>query len=131
VTDDAFDLELATTTLLGENKDVKTLLKVLVSQLAEPLGERLRVERQGGFLRKSDDVRSIRVGLQDEDFEATLKGGSVECTIGHSSGGIRIRSQKVGMDVWLRRLLGSLQAEAEHSQAARLALENVVIGGQA
>ena len=35
------------------------------------------------------------------------------------------------MDDWLRRLLGALQAEAAHSQTARLALENIVIGGPA
>ena len=33
--DDAFDLELATTSILGDNKDVRMLLKALVGQLAE------------------------------------------------------------------------------------------------
>ena len=59
-----------------------------------------------------------------------MKGGTVTCMVGHSSGGIRIRREQVDMDQWLRRLLGALQTEAVHSQAARLALENMVIGGQ-
>ena len=33
------------------------------------------------------------------------------------------------MDTWLNRLLTVLKAEADHSQAVRLALENIVIGG--
>jgi hypothetical protein len=49
--------------------------------------------------------------------------------IGHSSGGIRIRSEAVDVDGWLARLLAALEAEAAHSQAVRLALETIVIGG--
>ena len=129
MTDDAFDLELATTSILGDDRDVRTLLKVLVSQLSGPLGDRLQVERQGGFLRRSDEIKSVRVSIGGEDFEADVQGSGVACLVGHSSGGIRIRSEKVEMDQWLRRLLAELQAEAAHSQAARLALENIVIGG--
>jgi hypothetical protein len=129
VTDEAFDMGLATTSLLGDNKDVRILLKVLVTQLAEPLGDRLQVERQGGLLRKSDEIKSVRASIGGEDFQAVVKGGAVASTIGHSSGGITIRNETVGMDVWLRRLLNALQVEAAHSQTARLALENIVIGG--
>jgi hypothetical protein len=129
VNDDSFDLELATASLLADNHDVKTLLKVLTAQLSGALGDRLKVERQGGLLRKSDEIKSVLVPVGTEEFSADIKGGSVNCTIGHASGGIRIRSEQVGMDEWLSRLLKSLQAEATHSQAARLALENIVIGG--
>jgi hypothetical protein len=58
-----------------------------------------------------------------------VDGAVLRCTIGHSSGGIRIRSEKVDMDTWLARLLTVLKAEADHSQAVRQALENIVIGG--
>jgi hypothetical protein len=129
VTDDAFDLELAATAILADNHDVRVLLKLLVAQLTGPLGDRLHVERQGGFLRKSDDIKSVRALIGQDDFGADVKGPSVVCTVGHTSGGIRIRSEQVEMDDWLRRLLASLQTEAAHSQAARLALENIVIGG--
>ena len=33
------------------------------------------------------------------------------------------------MDTWLNRLLAVLKVEADHSQAVRQALENIVIGG--
>jgi hypothetical protein len=131
VSDDAFDMEMATAALLGDNKDVRVLLKLLVKQLSGTLGERLTVERQGGLLRKSEEIKSLRISVGDQDFEAQVSGADVETTVGHSSGGIRIRSERVGMDDWLHRLLAALQAEASHSQAARLALENIVIGGPA
>jgi hypothetical protein len=131
MSDQSYDLELAAASMLGDSRDIKTLLKVLASQLREPLGERLQVERAGGLLRKSDEIKTVKASVGAREFEASVQGGGVTCVVGHSSGGIRIRSETVPMDEWLRRLLGELQVEAEHSQAARQALENIVIGGTA
>jgi hypothetical protein len=128
---DSFDLELATAALLGDDQDVHTLLRVLARQLSDALGDRVRVERAGGLLHKSDQVRSIQVAINDNEFRADTQGGGVTCSVGHASGGIRIRSERVEMDDWLRRLLSALQTEAAHSQVARQALENIVIGGPA
>jgi hypothetical protein len=129
--DEAFDLDLATTSLLADNRDIQALLRVLVKQFSSAFGDRLHVERKGGLLRKSEEIRSIEVALGNDDFLADASGSSLICSVGHSSGGIRIRSQKVEIEEWLRRLLGALQSEAAHSQNARLALENIVIGGPA
>jgi hypothetical protein len=125
----AFDLSMAVSQLASNSTDLRIMLKLLVAQLADVLGNRIAVERAGRF-RKSDDIKSVRVALGDDTLEAVVEGASVRCTIGHSSGGIRIRSEQVGMDVWLTRLLSTLQAEAAHSEQTRLALENIVIGGQ-
>lgn len=67
--------------------------------------------------------------MANDQFEAVINGGDLRCTVGHVSGGIRIRNEIVDMDQWITRLLQALQAEAAHSDAARLALENIVIGG--
>ncbi|HWG75124.1 MAG TPA: hypothetical protein VG184_13825 [Acidimicrobiales bacterium] len=128
---DAYDLELATASLLADGKDVHILLKVLVQQLSGAFGERLKVERKGGLLHKSDEIRSLEVAIGNDYYQAEVRGGGVACRVGHTSGGIRIRSEQVDMDDWLRRLLGALKGEAAHSQSARLALENIVIGGPA
>ena len=128
-TGDAFDLELAAAQLRADSGDVGILLKVLVDQLADALGPRLQVQRAGGRFRKSDEIRSLRITMEDDQFDAEVDGPTLRCTVGHSSGGIRIRSEKVDMDTWLARLLAALRAEADHSQAVRLALEHIVIGG--
>jgi hypothetical protein len=128
--DESFDLELAAASLRADGTDVHVLLKVLVDQLSDALGDRLRVERSGGRFRKSQEIKSLSVAMGDDQFEAVVEGPSLRCTIGHASGGIRIRSQSVTLDEWIARLLGALQAEAAHSQSARLALENIVIGGR-
>jgi hypothetical protein len=126
--DAAFDMSMAVSQLASNGTDLRIMLKLLVGQLAGVLGDRMTVDRAGRF-RKSEDIRSVRIVLGDDALEAAVEGASVRCTIGHSSGGIRIRSEQVGMDVWLTRLLTTLQAEAAHSEQARVALENIVIGG--
>ena len=128
-TDDSFDLELAAASLRADQADVRILVKVLADQLGDALGSRLVVQRSGGLFKKSDEVRSIRITLEDDQFDAEVDGTTLRCTIGHSSGGIRIRIEKVGTDEWLERLLAALKAEAANSQAVRQALENIVIGG--
>jgi hypothetical protein len=70
----------------------------------------------------------VQVTLGDDTLRADVDGPTVRCSIGHSSGGIRIRSEQVGMDAWLTRLLTILHSEAAHSEQTRLALENIVIG---
>jgi hypothetical protein len=127
--DPAFDLSLAVSQLASNSTDMHIMLKLLVSQLSDALGNRLMVERAGGRFRKSDEIKSVRITLGDDTLEAAVDGPSVRCSIGHASGGIRIRSEQVGMDVWLTRLLSTLQAEAQTSEQTRQALENIVIGG--
>jgi hypothetical protein len=123
------DLELAAASLRADGSDVRILVKVLVDQLADALGSRLEVKRAGGRFRKSEEIRSIRIAAGDDQFDAGVDGTMLRCTVGHSSGGIRIRSEQVGVDEWLARLLATLKTEAAHSQAVRQALESMVIGG--
>jgi hypothetical protein len=127
--DDAFDLDVAASTLQSNSTDVPMMLKLLVAQLGDVLGDRLTVERAGGFLRKSDAIKSVEIGVGADVLRADVSGASVRCTVGRSSGGIRIRTEQVSMDEWLKRLLRGLQAEAQHSEGARVALEKIVIGG--
>jgi hypothetical protein len=124
----AFDLAMAVSSLQSNSTDSRIMLKLLVSQLAEVLGGRIVIERAGGRFRKSEEIKSVQITLGDDTLRADVDGATVRCTIGHASGGIRIRSEQVGMDTWLTRLLTILQSEASHSEQTRLALENIVIG---
>lgn len=128
--DPSLDLDLLASSLQADGGDVRLLLKALVSRLSGALGDRLRVERAGGLLRRSDEIRRVTVQLGDETLDAAVQSGSLECTVSRSSGGIRIRSARVSMDEWLRQLLGALRTEAATSSATRQALESIVIGEQ-
>ncbi len=125
---DALDLSMAVSQLSSNSTDLRIMLKLLVSQLSDALGDRITVDRAGRF-RKSDEIKNVRIVLGDDTLEAAVDGGSVRCSVGHSSGGIRIRSEQVSMDAWLTRLLSTLQSEAAHSEQTRQALENIMIGG--
>jgi hypothetical protein len=125
---DGFDLELAISSLQSNSTDVRIMLKVLAEQLAGVLGDRMQIERAGGRFRKSDEIKSMQIVLGDDTLRAEVEGATVRCSIGHASGGIRIRSEQVGMDAWLARLLSTLHNEATHSEQTRVALERIVIG---
>lgn len=125
--DTDLDLDLLASSLRADDGDVRVLLRALVTRLSGALGERLSVERVGRF-RKSEEIRQVSIHLGDDQFDATVDRGSLECTISRSSGGIRIRSIRVGIDEWLRRLLGALAEEAATTEATRVALESLVIG---
>jgi hypothetical protein len=128
-TDDAFDLDMAAAMVQSNATDVHIMLKVLAGQLADVLGPKVVVDRAGGLLRKSEAVKALEVTLGDDVLRAQVDGPSVRCSVAHSSGGIRIRTESVDLDTWLRRLLVALQEEAAHSEVARQALERIVIGG--
>ena len=127
------DLEMAAAAVLADNKDVRLLLRALGNNLKEALGDRVEVAHApGGVLHhRSDDVTRITVHLDQDDYEVQLERGALRCTVGRSSGGIRIRSEQLPVEQWLTRLLGSLQQEAVNNQSARAALQNVIIGGGA
>jgi hypothetical protein len=128
-TDDAFDLDMAAAMVQSNATDVHIMLKVLAGQLSEVLGPKVVVDRAGGLLRKSEAVKALEVTLGDDVLRAQVDGATVRCSVGHSSGGIRIRTESVDLDTWLKRLLVALQEEAAHSEVARQALERIVIGG--
>lgn len=127
--DEAFDLDMAAATIRANSSDLRIMLKALVTQLGDTLGERLQLSRAGGLLRKSQDLKGVQVTLGDDVFTAEIQGSSVQCAISHSSGGIRIRNERVDMDSWLKRLLKALEAEATYSDSAREALQRIVLGG--
>jgi hypothetical protein len=125
---DSFDLDMAIATLQSNSTDTRIMLKLLIGQLTEVLGDRIAVERAGGRFRKSEEIKSVQITLGDDTLRADVEGAGVRCSIGHASGGIRIRSEQVDMDAWLARLLTTLHKEASHSEQTRLALEHIVIG---
>ena len=127
--DDSYDLALAAATLRSNAPDVHALVKALCAQLGDTLGERLRIERSGGRLRRSEAITALHITLGADAFDAVVEGSTLRCVVAHTSGGIRIRTETLDTDAWLVRLLGALRDEAVHSESTRRALENIVIGG--
>ena len=95
--DAAFDLSMAVSQLASNSTDLRIMLKVLAGQLSEVLGHRVAVERAGGRFRKSDEIKSLRSPWATTSSRPRRRAvGALH--VGHSSGGIRIRSEQVEMD---------------------------------
>ncbi len=127
--DDSYDLNMAAAALRSNSTDVRQLVRALCDELSDTLGDRLKVQHGGGRFHKSEDISSVQISMANNLFEASIDGASLNCTLGHISGGIRIRSETLSVNDWILKLLESLRDEAAHSDAARLALEKIVIGG--
>jgi len=129
--DDALDLELAAAQLSADATDVAILLRSLVDRLEDALGDRMVVQRRGGGLRRRSkpQIEGMEVTLGQDIFTARLRGGALDPAIARVSGGIRIKTESVPLEEWLRRLLQALSVEASRNSLTRQALENIVIGG--
>lgn len=125
------DMQMAAAALLADSKDVKMMLRVLARTLQSTLPERVEVTRPtGGLLhRQSEEIKAVTAHLGQDDYVAELEGHGVKCSVGRSSGGIRIRNEEVPVEQWLTRLLDALQVLAVENQSARAALQNVIVGG--
>ena len=124
---DAFDLDLAAASLGADEPDVRIMLGQLVARLVS-LGERMKVERTRGLLRKGGEIRRLEIAIGRNEFVASMESGAPEFRVGLVSGGIKIRTETLDADAWLKALIGALQEEAAHSATSREALEAIVIG---
>src|SRR5579875_519923 len=91
---DALDLDLAVASLAADGRDTELMVRLLVERLAGALGERLRVERGGGLLRRGDAIRRVAVRVGDDELVAELGGGAPRFTVGRISGGVRTRPER-------------------------------------
>jgi hypothetical protein len=126
---DAFNLDLAISSLSSDRSDTQLMMRLLTERLGVALGSRLRIERVGGLLRKNNVIRRVEVRIADDELVAELHGSAPTFSIGRVSGGIRIRTERIDADGWIRALLEALRDEAHHSATTRQALESIVIGG--
>jgi hypothetical protein len=115
--------------LAGSSSDSKILFRVLARDLSETIGERVAVERAGRFGKSANEIVAITINLGSETFQLEQANEGLRCTIGVTSGGIRIKSEHPDVAEWARRLAAALQKQAASSEASRQALERLLIGG--
>jgi len=56
---DAFDLDLAVSSLAADGDDNQLMMRLLTERTDSVLGGRMRIERGGGFVRKSNTIRRV------------------------------------------------------------------------
>jgi hypothetical protein len=124
--DGSFDLDMVAASLRADSADTDSFFEVLGMKLADALGERVTLEREGGLFRKEKKVNRIVVVLGDLAFEASRGKGSIQCDMRKRVRGIVLSSESLDLDTWLLRLATKLAQEADQSASARAALANLL-----
>lgn len=122
----ASTVDVLSAALRADAADTDTFFQVLAAKLADALGERVRLERGGGRIRKDPRVKRVEVRLGDELLQAERDGGSVRCSVKREVRGIVLRTEQVALDQWLAALAAKLSEEAGRSAATRAALEGLL-----
>ncbi|MGH9207671.1 MAG: hypothetical protein ACRD1G_14140 [Acidimicrobiales bacterium] len=117
------DLELLSAALRADTADLDVFFEVLGTKLTGVLGDRVRIERQGGGLRRGHRLNVISVHLGDDRLELSGRKGVIVARIAHEVRGVVLRTEEVDLPEWLDRLVQDLEAESRRSASTRAALE--------
>ncbi len=120
------DLDALAASLRADASDTGVFFQVLAAKLLDAMPGEVDVEREGGLFKKDHHAKRIVVRAGDDVFEAELRRGAVACRHAHAVRGITLRSEELGLDQWLRALVGVLAARAQDSAAATAALRSLV-----
>lgn len=120
-------LDTVAGSLRADSSDTRTLIEALARKLEAALPNQTVVERKATrpFSRAKRVVR-ITIGLGETDYTLSMVAGSARATRSKTVGGIVIRNEDLSVDEWLSSLTAALDAEAKHSEAARIALERLL-----
>jgi len=127
--DDGFDMVAAQ--LRSDASDTETFFKVLASKLSDALGERVKLERAGGLLKRDRAVSGLELDLTSAGAGTVFaarreRGGSVACTVARRVRGIVLSTKEVPMSEWVDELVAALGEEAKRSEQTWKALHGLV-----
>jgi hypothetical protein len=120
----AGDLDLVASALRADAGDVDVFFDVLVGKLEQVLPGQVDVER-GGFLGRGKPERVV-VALGDANYEAERARRRVDCRRRTVVRGIALKTEDLPLDAWIDRLSEDLVAEAQRSERARAALQELL-----
>jgi hypothetical protein len=126
-----WDLEVLAASLRADSSDLSMYAGFLITTLSASLpAEMVQVERKAGlFGRAKPDAPVLSVGVRLGDHRFTLRrdgvGRPVMAQVQHESGGIVMRTETVGMDVWANQLAAGLAKYAESNAAAAQVLQRL------
>jgi hypothetical protein len=126
---DERDFDLSAASLRASSGDLRTFVDVLAGKLDRALPGRVKVQRRAArLLSKQKQVTAIEVDLGETRYMLAAQGGVIETRCATAVRGIVLKSAVVSLEVWIDALLRELAKEAETSEQARLALQQLVEG---
>ncbi len=110
--------------------DTDTFFEVLASKLQDALGERVKLERVGGLLKRNHAVCGIELDLtaSGEGLVLRAKRGptGVACSVARTVRGIVLSTKQLPVAQWVDELVGALAQEAERSEHTWTALHGLL-----
>ena len=126
---DNLEFDQLSAAIRADASDTDTFFRVLASKLADALGDRVLIRREGGLFKRDRAAVGITVDLSTGAgmvLEATRKGGGIECTVNRPVRGIVISSKPVALPEWIDSLARALATEAQHSEQTWAALHGLL-----
>jgi hypothetical protein len=119
--------DVLVSSLRADAVDTRALVEALATKLERALPADTQIERKATKLLSRDTrVTRIEVRLGDVSYRLLIEGGHTTTRRSRSSRGIVLKSEELTLDAWLESLAATLQAEAQQSESARLALERLL-----
>jgi hypothetical protein len=126
---DVVDLDQLSAVIRADATDTDSFFRVLATKLADALGERVQIRREGGMFKRDKAAVGISVDLANGAgvvLEANRKGNGIECTVSRPVRGIVISSKPVSLAEWLDSLAQALAKEAQQSEQTWAALHGLL-----
>ncbi len=125
--DDGVDVEQLAATLRASSSDLKIFVEVLADKLEQALPGRVQVERRGTrFLGKEKRVERVQCQLGDQRYVLVARDGNVDTQRATAVRGVVLKTDQIPLDEWLDALAGDLATEAQTSERARVALQQLL-----
>jgi hypothetical protein len=127
--DPGFDMVAAQ--VRADASDADTFFKVLTAKLSDALGDRVRLERSGGLLKRDRPVTGVELDLTSAGAGTVLsarreRGGVVACTVARKVRGIVLSTKPVSMPEWVEELVSALGEESRRSEQTWNALHGLL-----
>jgi hypothetical protein len=123
------DLDQLSAVIRADASDTDSFFRVLAQKLADALGERVVIKRDGGLFKRDKPAVGITVDLATGAgvvLEANRKGGGIDCVVSRPVRGIVVSSKQVSLAEWLDSLAKALAAEANQSEQTWAALHGLL-----
>lgn len=123
------DLDMLSASIRADAADTDSFFGVLATKLADALGERVRIRREGGLFKRDKPPVGITVDLSSGAgvvLEASRKGSGIECTVNRPVRGIVVSSKPVSLPEWVDALTRALADEARHNEQTWKALHGML-----
>jgi hypothetical protein len=123
------DLDQLSAVIRADASDTDSFFRVLAKKLADALGDRVVIKRDGGLFKRDKPAVGITVDLATGAglvLEANRKGGGIDCVVSRPVRGIVVSSKQVSLAEWLDSLAKALAAEANQSEQTWAALHGLL-----